>query len=57
MKKKLPKGKIRCVVCKIVLSKKEASEHFKSEKHLKKTKKVEEAYKASLDSLTNFKGL
>ena len=53
----MTKGKIRCFGCKIVLSKKEVKEHLKSEQHLKKTKKIEEAYKASLDSLTNFKGL
>ena len=59
MKKILPKGKIRCGICNKIFPSKspEANEHFKSKEHLKKMKKVEEAYKASLDSLTNFKDL
>lgn len=57
MKKKLPKGKVRCATCKIILSMKEANEHFKSKKHRKKIKEIVKAYEESLRSLTNFKGL
>ena len=56
MKKKLPKGKIRCGTCNKIFSSKspEASEHFKSKEHLKKAKKIKEAYEASLDHLINY---
>ena len=59
MKKKIPKGMIRCGICNKTFPSKslEAIEHFKSEEHLEKTRRIRETYEKSLYNLTNFKGL
>ena len=57
MKKKLPKGKVRCGACNKTLStQKEIREHFKSEKHLRRANKIKKEYEKSLDELINYKG-
>ena len=53
MKKNLPKDKIRCGACKIILLKKELYEHLKSEEHLKKADEIKKAYEVSLERLMN----